>query len=83
VSGIRLNVTSAVQEMSEGRAPDFGFVLAPLPSDREGFTAADLALLSAMTDVKLEVTTANARAAGRVGRDVVAAARGEAVAGDR
>jgi hypothetical protein len=83
VSRIRLNVTSAVREMSEGRAADYGFVVVPAAWDREGFTSDDMELLGTLSDLRLEVTTANARAGGAAGRDIVQAARGEGVVRER
>ena len=65
---LRLNVTQVVEEIVTAGTSSHGFVLTVPLRSREGFTIAERGLLGTMAGARLVVTTANARAAGEVGR---------------
>ncbi len=62
---LRLNVTQIVDEIVTLGAPDYGFVLTAPLRRGDGFTAGQRALLGSLSEARLVVTTANAKAARR------------------
>ncbi len=62
---LRLNVTQIVDEIVALGAPDYGFVLTAPLRNGDGLTAGQRALLGTLSEARLVVTTANAKAARR------------------
>ncbi len=62
---LRLNVTQVVDEIVTLGAPDYGFVLTAPLRGGDGFTVGQRALLGTLSEARLVVTTANAKAARR------------------
>lgn len=63
---LRMNVTQIVDEIVTRGAPDYGFVLTTPLRSGDGFTAGQRALLGTLSEARLVVTTANAKAARRL-----------------
>ncbi len=72
VSEVRINVTQAVRAIVEGEDASNGFLLAVRDGDRDGFTLSERSLFESISSGRLEIKTANPRAAGPLGRDLVA-----------
>ncbi len=62
---VRLNVSQIVDEIVALGAPDYGFVLTAPLRRGDGFTAGQRALLGTLSEARLVVTSANAKAARR------------------
>lgn len=60
---LRMNVTQVVDEIVTLGAPDYGFVLTAPLRRGDGFTPGQRALLGSLSEARLVVTTANAKAA--------------------
>ena len=66
-SEVRINVTQAVRAIVEGEDASNGFLLTVRDGDRDGFTLSERSLFESISSGRLEIKTANPRAAGPLG----------------